>query len=50
VRRIDRTLISSDPDGGASGAGHWVALESQLLDDAQDSVDLAVGRVRLHYD
>src|SRR5829696_8170497 len=50
VRRVNRTLISGDANGGASSAGHRVAFETQLLDDAQDSLDLAVGRVVFHYD
>ena len=48
VRRIDRALVAGDADRGASGAGHRMALESQFLDNAQHSLDLASARVGFH--
>ena len=50
MRRFDGRLIAGDTDGGSGRARHRMSLVSQTLDDAQDSLDLAISGVGFHYD
>jgi hypothetical protein len=50
VSGIDGALVAGDSDCGAHRARHRVAFETQLFDDAQDSLNLALGRVGFHHD
>jgi hypothetical protein len=50
VGRIDCALVARDADGSARRARHRMAFETEFFNNAQDSLDLTIGRVVLHYD
>lgn len=45
---VDGAVVAGNTDGGASGAGYGVSLESEAFDTLADRADLFLGGVGLH--
>src|SRR5260370_3037524 len=49
IRKVNRSLVSSNTNGSARCSRHRMWFEAQVFNDPQDSLNLAVCSVGLHY-